>query len=634
MSISALSLSRTPNSLATSRTTQAIAIAQGRLSRLQTQLGTGQKYLLPSESPTAATQAIALQKVDERAAAFQTSLQTNLGFLAVADQSLGTISDALARARGLLQAGIGDQVTADEREALAQEVAALTKSIIQAANTTYNGRAIFAGSATGGVPFEQIGDGLVRYNGNSQTLSGLADFNTLVASGIDGVNGLQATTTTATAADLNPAVTLGTRLDQLHRGQGVDLGSLQVIVSGISKTIDLSGAETLDDVKLRIEDAFSTELITVDVDINAAANGLQITTAGTVEVRDLQSGNTALQLGLRGGPTANLQGSDVDPVLSLLTPLSALNGGVGIDVTAGAGLRIENGGMVRTVDLAGAVTVQDVLNRILETDPNVIAEISPDGRGLSVTSRLSGANFSIGEVSGHANATELGLRTFTANTLLADLNLGVGVPGVDAQPLTIIRRDGSQVTVDLSGAATVQDVLNKINDVEPGVLVAALNTVGNGISLQDNSLFAGPLTVVENDWSVKLGLNGTGPTGVLAGRDVNPQQAAGAFNVLSRLEQALRDRDLPTLERLAEELDAAYGHVTIVRGDLGNDQRQLESIDNLLADRHVEIKDRLSKLQDVDLSVTITEFLAQQQSMQAYLKIASETLQVSILQYL
>jgi len=275
-----------------------------------------------------------------------------------------------------------------------------------------------------------------------------------------------------------------------------------------------------------------------------------------------------------------------------------------------------------------------VLNRILETDPNVIAEISPDGRGLSVTSRLSGANFSIGEVSGHANATELGLRTFTANTLLADLNLGVGVPGVDAQPLTIIRRDGSQVTVDLSGAATVQDVLNKINDVEPGVLVAALNTVGNGISLQDNSLFAGPLTVVENDWSVKLGLNGTGPTGVLAGRDVNPQQAAGAFNVLSRLEQALRDRDLPTLERLAEELDAAYGHVTIVRGDLGNDQRQLESIDNLLADRHVEIKDRLSKLQDVDLSVTITEFLAQQQSMQAYLKIASETLQVSILQYL
>ncbi|HUQ70102.1 MAG TPA: flagellin, partial [Planctomycetaceae bacterium] len=313
-----------------------------------------------------------------------------------------------------------------------------------------------------------------------------------------------------------------------------------------------------------------------------------------------------------------------------------LNGGAGIDVTAGAELRIENGGTVTTVDLAGAATVQDVLNRIQEADPNVIAEISADGRGLSVTSRLSGAGFSIGEVSGHETAADLGLRTFNESTRLADLNYGVGVPGSDAPPLTIIRRDGSQVTVDLSGAATVQDIINTINAVLPAGLTAGLNASGNGISLQDAS-GAGPLTVVENDWSLKLGLNGTentGPTGVLAGRDVNPQQAAGAFNVLSRLERAIRDRDIPTLDRLAEELDAAYGHVTIVRGDLGNDQRQLESIDNLLADRHVEIKDRLSKLQDVDLSVTITEFLAQQQSMQAYLKIASETLQISILQYL
>jgi flagellar hook-associated protein 3 FlgL len=637
MSISVLSLSRTPNSLASSGTTRAITAAQERLNRLQVQLGTGVKFTRPSESPTAATQTIALQKLDERASAYQAGLQTNLGFLAVADQSLGAISDALNQARGLLQAGVGDQVSADEREGLAQEVQALIQSIIQAANTSYNGRPIFAGSQTDGPPFEQIGDGLVRYNGNGQTLSGWADFQTLVESGVDGVNGLGATTT-ATAVDLNPAVTLATRLDELHGGQGVALGNLQVILDDanpgdVRRTVDLSGAETLQDIKNRIEAAFPGGAVAVG--LNAAGTGLRITpVAGTVEVRDLDSGTTAAELGLRSGPVATLQGTDLDPTISLFTPVGALNGGTGVGLTTGFGLRIENGGTVSTVDLNGAATVQDLLNRIRAADPNVIAEISADGRGLSVTSRLSGANFSIGE-NGGDNATRLGLRTFTTATRLADLNLGVGVPGSDAPPLKIIRRDGTEITVDLSTAATVQDVIDAISTAAPG-LVVGLNAVGNGISLQD-PVVGGPLTVVANEWSVKLGLNGTentGPAGVLAGRDVNPQQASGAFNVLTRLEHALRENDTATLQRLSGEVEDAYTHVNITRGELGNHQRQLESIDNLLEDRHVQIKDRLSKLQDVDLSATITEFLAQQQAMQAYLQIASQTLQVSILQYL
>jgi flagellar hook-associated protein 3 FlgL len=277
--------------------------------------------------------------------------------------------------------------------------------------------------------------------------------------------------------------------------------------------------------------------------------------------------------------------------------------------------------------------VQDVLNRILAADSNVIAEISADGRGLSVTSRLSGANFSIGE-NGGGNAAALGLRTFTTSTRLDDLNLGAGINR--EAPLTIIRRDGQQVSVDLSSAATIQDVLDAINGIDTGNLVATLNATGNGISLQDGP-GTGPLTVVENEQSLALGLNGTdnnGLAGTLVGRDVNPQQASGAFNVMARLEQALRSNDMATLQRLSDELENAYAQVNITRGEMGNHQQQLESIDNLLEDRHVEIKDRLSKLQDVDLSETITEFLAQQQAMQAYLQIASQTLQVSILQYL
>uniref|UniRef100_A0A7C2K0Q4 Flagellin n=1 Tax=Schlesneria paludicola TaxID=360056 RepID=A0A7C2K0Q4_9PLAN len=633
-------LSRVPNSLSMLRTVQAVSRSQTRLNRVQTQLATGQRFVLPSESPTAATQSIALQKLDERALAFQGSLQTNLGYLAVADQSLATISDALNQARGLLQAGLGDQVTDEERQALALEVGALTRTIIQAANTTYNGRALFAGSESTAAPFEAVAGGFIRYNGNAQSLSGLADFATLVDSGVDGVSGLQAVSSPV-SSDLNPVLSLDTRLDQLHRGLGTELGSLRVIlddgVNDVRRTIDLTGAETLQDVKLRIEQAFAADPITVTVDIDPGTqSGLRLTpSAGTVEVRDLESSNTAQQLGIRSGPAAVLTGSDLDPALSLFTPVAALNGGLGIGATAGTGLRIENGGQVSIVDLDGAVTVQDVLNRIREADPNVIADISADGRGIVVSTRLSGADFSIGE-NGGTDAAGLGLRTFTASTRLDDLNLGTGVPRDDPSPLTILRRDGSTATVDLSQAMTVQDVLDAINAVDPGNLVAGLNAVGNGISLQDNS-GVGPLTVVENNWSLDLGLSGTddnGPAGVLAGRDVNPQQALGGFNALARLEVAIRNRDVASLERLAGELEAAYTHVNVVRGELGNHQRQLEAIDNTLADRHVQIKERLSRFLDVDLAETITEFTAQQQALQAYLQIAAETLQLSILPFL
>src|SRR5207253_1420357 len=119
----------------------------------------------------------------------------------------------------------------------------------------------------------------------------------------------------------------------------------------------------------------------------------------------------------------------------------------------------------------------------------------------------SGVNFSIGENNG-TNATALGLRTMTGSTALHDMNLGVGVPVDAGNPLVITRRDGTSVSVDLSGSITVDDVLNKLNAVDPGHLVASLNTVGNGISLLDDS-GVGPLAVASDELSRSLGIAGS-----------------------------------------------------------------------------------------------------------------------------
>lgn len=640
MSISQILPGRVSNALATRRMAQAISQNQYAINILQTQLATGKKFLLPSESPTAAAQTLTLQKLEERRVAFAASVQTNTGYLATADQTLSTISSAINQARGLAQAAAGDQITSTEREGMALEIAGLIRSIIQAGNTEYAGRYLFAGTATGQRPFELTASGLVRYNGNSQVIGGLADFGLIINSGVDGAQGLGAISPPEWS-DLNPALTLDTQLSQLYDGQGVSPGTIRIVlddgIDQVRKDVDLTSARTIQDLKIQLEQAFAAEGITLTVDIDPTSqSGLRLTpSAGTIEVRDLDGGTTARALGILSTPAPTIVGGDLNPALSLHTPLSALNGGTGIGPTAGTGLTISNAGRTSVVDLDGAVTIQDALLRIRAADPDVLADISPDGQGIFISSRLSGADFSIGE-NGGDNATLLGLRTLTADVRIDDLNLGAGIPREAISVLQITRRDGSVVEVDVRQALTVQEVLDTINAIDPGVLTASLNAVGNGISLSDSS-GAGPLTVAENALSRALGIDGTndgGATGVLAGRDVHPRQAPGALSLLIQLERAIRDKDLPQLERLAAGLDDEAARFAVVRGDLGMRQRQLDDMANILADRQIAIQSQLSQLIDVDYAETITLFTAQQQALQAYLQMASQVQQLTLLNYL
>lgn len=640
MGISLINPGRVSNALLTQRITNAVQSGQAGIDQLQTQLSTGRKFLLPSDSPTAATQTLLLQKLDERRAGFQESIQTNQGFLSTADQTLATISDAIAQARGLVQAAAGDQVSSSEREGFALEVQGLLRTVVQSANTSYAGRYLFAGSATDQAPFEQTAAGLVRYRGNSQSLTGYADFNLLISSGVDGATGLGAITAPV-SADLDPALTSSTELSQLYSGAGVVPGRIRITLddgtNNVRKEIDLTSAETNADVQTQIQAAFAAEAITVTVEIDPSSlSGIRITpSAGTVEIEDVESGSTARELGIATGPVAVVNGGDLDPAVGLHTTLAALHNNTGIGTTTGFGLRIVNGGREFTVDLDGATTVQDVINRLRASDPDLVVGIADDGKGIAVSSRLSGSDFSIGE-NGGTNATLLGLRTFTADVRLSDLNLGVGLPTDGQTKLQLTRRDGTNVEIDLSQAITVQDVLNTINAVDPGVLTASLNTVGNGISLTDSS-GTGSLTVAANAVGDALGLSGsetTGTTGVLAGREIHPRQPEGIFGLLSTLEKAIQTRDLGELQRLSTALDSEAARVAVVRGGIGIAQRQLDSVDSLLSDRHIDIQGQLEKLIDVDYAEAITEFTARQQALEAYLSVTSRTFQLSLLNYL
>lgn len=133
------------------------------------------------------------------------------------------------------------------------------------------------------------------------------------------------------------------------------------------------------------------------------APGLPYTAA--IDTLDGGSGSGAgfIDLGVTG-QTAGGQGGDFDRT----------------------GLQIVNARQTFTFTFEDAETVQDLVNRLNTSSADLVASINDTGSGINIRSRVSGADFMIGE-NGGTTAQQLGVRTFTRDTQLADLNFGRGV---------------------------------------------------------------------------------------------------------------------------------------------------------------------------------------------------------------
>ncbi len=174
-------------------------------------------------------------------------------------------------------------------------------------------------------------------------------------------------------------------------------------------------------------------------------------------------------------------------------------GGGGTPLDVDSGLQIVSGDETHVIDLASAETVEDVLNLLNTSDAGLLAKINATGTGIDVRSRRSGVDFAVGE-NGGTTATQLGLRTFTAETRLEELNHGFGVDVAEGTDFTIRLTDGTELEIDLDSEETVDDVLDRINAAAAGAgapLEARLARYGNGIELIDESSGTETLTVTQ-----------------------------------------------------------------------------------------------------------------------------------------
>lgn len=177
------------------------------------------------------------------------------------------------------------------------------------------------------------------------------------------------------------------------------------------------------------------------------------------------------------------------------TRLADLRQGLGV---ASGSIAITVGATTTTVDLSGAEDLKDVENIIENAVSGLTVTVNGSGNGLLLTHGSSA--FSVAEVGGGTTASNLGISgssvglTLTGtdeNPLLTRFTPVSSLNGTGLTLTNIAVTNGTlgPVTIDLSAATTMQDVLNTINQAkttsgEPLRLEATINSAGTGINIR------------------------------------------------------------------------------------------------------------------------------------------------------
>ncbi len=656
MSTIPTNLARVPNMLVSQIMLSTLSRAQQGLLNTEIQLATGKAVNRASDDVLAGGTIAVLDDVIERRSQWIRNLSHADSILAGIDTALGDASELMLEAKGLASSQVGIGSDAETRENQATVIDSMIRQILAIANQKFQDVHFFGGGSTAAPPVQELLGGL-RYTGTGEGLT--TDIGQFISIGVtmSGEEAFGALSARVTGnVDLGPAMTGATRLLDLNgaRGLGVALGSINVDVGGTDLTVDLSTAYTVQDAMTTLQTQIQTIDPAATVSISAGGNAFSITTSALVSITisDLGAAATAADLGIAqvfpAGATTD--GSDVDPRLTELSPVSTFTG---VAIPMGT-IRIGNAGQTRDVDLSGATTVQDVMNAVKAINIGVRVEIADTGDRLNFINELSGGSMSIGEVAGGTTATELGVRTLAPWTRLEDFNDGRGVQILsgNVDPITglpdpaldldfrITLKDGSFIDVDLAGAETVQDVLDAVNAASgiAGVpLTADLAPDGNGIRINDGVLGPGPTTVTRLNGSFAaedLGILGSTTGASLTGDDRATAAVDSVFSHLIALRDALQTNDERGITFAAERFERDISRLAEARADVGVRARRVADATGREEDLRIQDMSLRSQFQDLDFTEAAIRYSTLQQQLQAGLLTMSRVGSLSLLDFL
>jgi len=293
-------------------------------------------------------------------------------------------------------------------------------------------------------------------------------------------------------------------LRNLRSGQGIDsLGEITLTDrTGATATIDLSNAETLDEVIAAINSAESAGSVKLQLtaSLNAAGNGIQIVdtsgaTASNLIIADEAGSTLAAQLGIAVDAAQTSVNSGSLHLQHVNEATSLADYARGGKFTPGTFRITDSQGNESVINVTSAVkTVGDLIQRInLATGAQVTARLNETGDGIELVDEAGGA--------GQLSVAELGGNTAENLRLL-----GTGTTGSDGKS-HLVGRTATIITVEEGD--TLDSLVTKLNKAEAGITASTLN---NGASINPlrlslvskNSGLAGALVI--DDGGLGLGL--------------------------------------------------------------------------------------------------------------------------------
>lgn len=636
-----------------------IGSTQSKLLELQQQISSGNKYSRPGQSPHSARRTVLIQRLLESNATHSKNLGSAQQSLDLTDVNLSHINDLLTDIKGsLLEAG-QSTTSAEQRDVIKAELQSALGRLVDIGNTKVAGRYLFGGAATHRAPFGYE-NGLVAFNGNHNSLNTNTGFESVIQTNANAANvfGFQQPAI-AGNVDLNPILTESTKLSELNGGKGVQLGFISISDTVSQVTVDLRSAKTVGDVVGLIE-ANAPEGRTIDVALVDGHFEISIDSGSpsTLIIGEVNGGRTAHQLGIYtniGSAAATIVGYDLDPTLTHTTPIANLQFtdllGAPTTLDQSSGFSIVQGTNTYTVDISTAETFEDILNAINGSGANVTASISADGKGINIQSNIAGVDFAIGE-NGGTTATQLGIRSFTSDTLLSNLNFGLGVQTADGVDFTITTNSGNEFSVDISSAKTIGDVLDIINahpdNQDPATRISArLALNGNGIELLDpNVPGATQLTVTRSVLSsaaIDLGLIPKGERqspvssdpNVLTGADVNKRESASVFTTLQRLIDSLSGSfDEVGFNRAVTLFDQDIDRLSDSLADVALRGQRVEALRLINEEERVQLQTFLSDEFDTNLVDAISQLTIQETTLQTSLQLMARSFQLNLFNFI
>jgi flagellin-like hook-associated protein FlgL len=684
-------LSRVSNLLSSQLLLASLSRTNVDLLTVQQQMSSGKRVSRFSDDPIAAGAIGVLQQRLAQGSQVLQNLSLAQNTLDSADHALGEVSSLILSAKDVASGQIGTGSSTSTRNTEAVGIDGFLSSLLSLANTSTNGLYLFGGSTATSPPVVEAHGGY-RYVGRGNGLHGQLGSASDVPITIGGDNAIGASSARLRGTvDLNPSLTGSTRLAELGGGRalGISKGTIQFSFNGgPTATVDLSQADTVQDVDNALTSAIhqyeTANSVTIlgpgGVSTSGGSLSVDVITGSpnpNLTFSDIGTGQTAKDLGLSQNAfsATTALGTDLNPKLNLLTPISAISGLTTPLGTVRFRFGSAAGSSVTNVDLSSAQSIDDVRNLIETQVQGVRVQINAAGNGIDIFNEISGPSLSI-EPTGSSpdTASELGVRSLGLATLAADYNDGRGVRIVDGRtdPVTgsikrslntdlrITLGNGQAFDVDFrpQDLLNTQSILSRINSefstavgqppviptapaLNAGEFQAGLATAGNGLTLTQ-SLGGSPSPILveklNNSPAIEdLGLStGTydATSATFTAQDPAGIRVDNIFTALVRLRDALRADDSAGITVAGNALDGQVDRLSESRALVGVYGNRIQAATNRQTDENTTNEAVRTQLQDVDFTEASIRFSLLRTQLQAALQTGAGAQHLSLLDFL